>query len=269
MTTSFYRAMWRWHFYAGLIVLPVLAWMAGTGALYLYKPEIERALHRGWIELPAPAQPMPLAGMIGVVERQAGMRVTQVTRPAASDESWQMRLGEGEEAPIAYVRPDTGAVLGISGGGGPMEVMKRLHSLSVAGPFGNILVEIVAGWAILLVLTGFYLWWPRGANRALSLAGRVGERRFWRNLHASTGALAGAVLLFLAVTGMPWTYFWGARFHAFVAERGIGRPKPPGGQGERHDAHLGWSMKGMPDPVAGPPRVGPDAAFAVAAERGL
>ena len=26
--TGFYRAMWRWHFYAGLIVLPVLALMA-------------------------------------------------------------------------------------------------------------------------------------------------------------------------------------------------------------------------------------------------
>ncbi len=33
---AFYRAMWRWHFYAGLIVLPVLALMAVTGALYLY-----------------------------------------------------------------------------------------------------------------------------------------------------------------------------------------------------------------------------------------
>ena len=37
-----YRMVWRWHFLAGLIVLPVLAWMAVTGSLYLYKGEIER-----------------------------------------------------------------------------------------------------------------------------------------------------------------------------------------------------------------------------------
>ncbi|HEY0115551.1 MAG TPA: PepSY-associated TM helix domain-containing protein, partial [Allosphingosinicella sp.] len=43
--------MWRWHFYAGLIVLPVLVWLAVTGGLYLYKPEIERAVYREWIEL--------------------------------------------------------------------------------------------------------------------------------------------------------------------------------------------------------------------------
>jgi len=35
MNVSLYRAVWRWHFYAGLLILPVLAWMAATGALYL------------------------------------------------------------------------------------------------------------------------------------------------------------------------------------------------------------------------------------------
>ena len=35
-----YRAVWRWHFYAGLFVLPVLMLMALTGALYLFKAEI-------------------------------------------------------------------------------------------------------------------------------------------------------------------------------------------------------------------------------------
>jgi len=31
----FYRAVWRWHFYAGLFVLPFIAWLALTGAVYL------------------------------------------------------------------------------------------------------------------------------------------------------------------------------------------------------------------------------------------
>jgi len=33
----FYRAVWRWHFYAGLFVLPFIAWLALTGATYLYQ----------------------------------------------------------------------------------------------------------------------------------------------------------------------------------------------------------------------------------------
>lgn len=41
-----YRAVWRWHFYAGLLVLPFLMLMALTGGLYLFKAEIDDAVYR-------------------------------------------------------------------------------------------------------------------------------------------------------------------------------------------------------------------------------
>lgn len=58
MTSNLYRAVWRWHFFAGLIILPVLVWLATTGAIYLYKPELERTLYRDWVELPRAAAPL-------------------------------------------------------------------------------------------------------------------------------------------------------------------------------------------------------------------
>lgn len=268
--TSLYRAVWRWHFYAGLVVLPVLAWMTVTGSLYLYKPEIERWLYRDWIVLSSPASPLPLAEMIERVERGTGRAVTQVIRPAAEHESWRLAFTGAEgEAGLAFVRPDSGQILGTSRAGGPMELIKHLHSLTVAGPAGNILIEIVAGWAIVLVLTGLYLWWPRAGSRALSLAGRVGERRFWRNLHAFVGLLAGGVILFLAITGMPWTIIWGETFHALVAREQIGRPKAPVFEAA-HEEHLPWSLRGQAPPRApGHGDLGPDRAVAAATARGL
>ncbi|HTU13000.1 MAG TPA: PepSY domain-containing protein [Allosphingosinicella sp.] len=268
---SLSRSVWRWHVTAGIVVLPVLAWMAITGALYLYKPELERALYRDWIVSRAVAPPMPVADMIGLVEAQTGGRVTQVVRPAAAAESWRMAFTARDGAArMAFVRPDVGLVLGTSRAGGPLELVKELHSLSVLGLPGNLLIELVAGWAILLVLTGFYLWWPRAGGRALSLAGRLGERRFWRNLHASVGALAGSVILFLAVTGMPWTAFWGAGFHAVVARQQIGRPPAPAPQAHGHDAHLPWSLRGAPQPPASTHGdLGPGRAVAAAEARGL
>lgn len=270
---SLYRAVWRWHFYAGIVVLPVLAWMAVTGGLYLYKAEIEHALYRDWIETPTIAAPLPVSEMVDSVQRQTQGRVTQVIRTAESGESWRMEVtgADGEER-MAFVRPDLGLVIGTSRTGGPMELVKNLHSLTVAGPVGNVLIEIVAGWAIILVLTGFFLWWPRAGNRALSLAGKVGERRFWRNFHASVGALAGAVILFLAVTGMPWTIFWGAGFHSVVASQKIGRPAPPSlsAQEHHHEAHLPWSVRGTAPPTtSGAGDLGPDRAVAAATARGL
>lgn len=271
---ALYRAVWRWHFYAGLLVLPVLAWMAATGGLYLYKTEIERALYRDWIEVPAIAAPLPVSEMIAAVQFQIHGRVTQVIRTAESGESWRMAYEDAAGAErLAFVRPDAGLVLGTTRAGGPMELVKDLHSLNVAGTAGNMMIEIVAGWAIILVLTGFYLWWPRAGNRALSLAGRIGERRFWRNFHASVGALAGAVILFLALTGMPWTIFWGAGFHDIVASQKIGRPAPPDphvGAHAAHEEHLPWTLRGTAPPrVSGPGDLGPDRAVAAANARGL
>jgi len=40
-----YRAFWRWHFYAGLLVLPILMLMALTGGLYLFKDELTAVLY--------------------------------------------------------------------------------------------------------------------------------------------------------------------------------------------------------------------------------
>jgi len=38
---ALYRAVWRWHFCAGLLALPFLLLLSITGGLYLFKPEIE------------------------------------------------------------------------------------------------------------------------------------------------------------------------------------------------------------------------------------
>ena len=42
-----YRVVWRWHFYAGMIVAPALIVVAATGALYIFKDELEAVLYPG------------------------------------------------------------------------------------------------------------------------------------------------------------------------------------------------------------------------------
>ncbi|QEW20162.1 putative iron-regulated membrane protein [Marinibacterium anthonyi] len=37
---ALYRAIWRWHFIAGLVVLPFVLILAVTGGIYLFKDEI-------------------------------------------------------------------------------------------------------------------------------------------------------------------------------------------------------------------------------------
>jgi uncharacterized iron-regulated membrane protein len=274
---SLYRAVWRWHFYAGLIILPMLMWLAATGALYLYKAELERVVYGAWTQRQFTGPPTALAPMLDRVTAQMPGRVTRIERPADPDASWRMTLvrPDGERRTL-FVDPAFGQVLGSTAEGGVMETVKRLHSLAITGPVGNAVIEIAAGWVILLCLSGFYLWWPRAGQRALALRGRVGQRLFWRDFHASIGALVGAVILFLAVTGMPWSGYWGGWLRGAVAAVGGGRPPAPEAARGEHADHgapdpaLPWSMQHRGHPTGhGGADIGPDRAIAIASARGI
>ncbi|MEZ0244971.1 MAG: PepSY-associated TM helix domain-containing protein, partial [Sphingomonas sp.] len=280
---GFYRAIWRWHFYAGVIVLPVLLWLAATGGLYLYKPEIEGFVYRGWSAVQPMGKVQPIAAMVASVERQSGAKVSRVTRPASATESWRMGLTmpDGSKR-LAFVDPYRGTVLGTSAGGGLMTTVKDLHSLAITGPIGNALIEIVAGWAVVLVVTGLILWWPRGGSPVIGARGKPSGRVFWRDLHGSVGAVAAAVILFLAVTGMPWSGVAGEWLEGWVNANGWGRPErpSPGATAQRHDDHAGheghvghetlsWSMQNAPLPPSKPGAVSPDLVAERAAWVGL
>ena len=47
-----YRTIWRWHFYAGLFVIPFILMLSVTGAAYLFKPQLDRWQERAWRDLP-------------------------------------------------------------------------------------------------------------------------------------------------------------------------------------------------------------------------
>lgn len=248
---SVYRAFWRWHFYAGLLVMPVLMLMALTGGFYLFKTEINGLLYRSLLTVPAQASATPPRAWADAATRAVPGRVVQLTAPADDVGSAQLVVqAENGARRAVYVDPHDARVLGSTTEGGVMAVIQRIHSLDIAGPVFNLLVEVVAGWAIVMVATGVVLWWPRGqSGGVVSVRGPPRRRLFWRDLHAVTGAFAGGIIVFLAATGMPWSAVWGKEVRALVAEAGVGRPAPPGGVDE-HAAHgatpaVPWALQEM------------------------
>ena len=64
-----------------------------------------------------------------------------------------------------YVNPYTAEVLGsLDDRGTVMWTVRYLHSFKFFGQTPRKLIEIAAGWSILLVATGIYLWWPRNGR---------------------------------------------------------------------------------------------------------
>lgn len=220
---SLYRAVWRWHFYAGLLVLPFLAWLAVTGGAYLFQREIDGWFHRDLLRVeqrvpPGAARP-PGALVEAALAAQPGQwfRYTPAAAPGDSA-SVGIATADGQRVAV-YVDPGTARVLGQLPERGTLSwQIRRLHSLKVIGPVARGVIEMAAGWAVVLVATGLYLWWPRGrrGGGVVTVRGRPADRVFWRDLHAVLGLGVGGILAFLALTGMPWSVLWGAQVNAWA-----------------------------------------------------
>jgi uncharacterized iron-regulated membrane protein len=89
----------------------------------------------------------------------------------------------------------------------------------MAGRWGDYLVELGASWAIVMTITGYYLFLRGRAARLRTRSVRA-RGAVLRNRHAVIGAVAGTGLLFLVVSGLPWTALWGERAEAIANGRG-------------------------------------------------
>lgn len=253
--SDLYRAVWRWHFYAGLLVLPFLITLAVTGALYLFKDELDAVFHarlkqvehRQGMERVAPS-----AMIAAALEAHPGTAVkfTDPSSPAASAEITVN--ADGGEPLAVYVNPYTGEVLGaLPDRGTVMWTVRYLHSLRYFGPVARGIIEIVGGWAILLVGTGIYLWWPRKSGRGgvVSVRGKPRNRMFWRDTHAVLGIFVGFFIVFLAITGMPWSGNWGAKVNEWANGHNFGYPAgvrvavPMSDEHLNHIAPTAWSLE--------------------------
>jgi uncharacterized iron-regulated membrane protein len=216
---ALYRSVWRWHFYAGLFAVPFILWLSITGSIYLFRPQIERYFDR-------PYDSLTIAGPRATAAAQANAALAAVPGshlhfyelPKSERSAARVLVTRGTEDVRVYVHPRTLAILHIvREDSRPMNLLSRLHGQLLLGDTGSMIVELAASWAIVLLLTGLYLWWPRqgeGMAGVLYVRPRKGSRILWRDLHAVTGIWITAFALFLLLTGLPWAKAWGGYFKA-------------------------------------------------------
>ncbi|MGE3303052.1 MAG: PepSY-associated TM helix domain-containing protein [Hyphomonadaceae bacterium] len=208
------RAFWRWHFYAGILCIPFVLWLAATGSIYLFRAQIENAIDAPYDHVPVVRRAAPSQEAAAALAAVPGARLSAYQLPA-EDAAARVLVNRGGETIRVYVHPATLQVVKIV----PEEErftrqIFRLHGELMMGNAGSAIVELAACWAIVLIATGIVLWWPRGGGGAGVFYPRLhaGGRVFWRDLHAVTGMWVSALALFLLITGLPWAKFWGDYF---------------------------------------------------------
>lgn len=250
--TSLYRTIWRWHFYAGLFVVPMVLVLALTGAVYLFKPQVERWEERAWRDLPVAGAVSPDEQVKAALAAFPGSRFSSYRLPEAEGDAVLIHValpadGKGS-TPMrdVFVSPQGKVVGSLDPDWRIMQVAHDIHGELLIGKRGSWIVELAASWAIVMILTGLYLWWPAGRGLAGVVWPRFGggSKGLWSDLHAVTGFWVSGLAMVLLLTGLPWADVWGSAFKAIRTEMGwikgeqdwtIGGQPAGGGEHAEHE----------------------------------
>ncbi|MFC3945063.1 PepSY domain-containing protein [Pseudomonas gingeri NCPPB 3146 = LMG 5327] len=213
---SFYNLAWRWHFYAGLFVAPFMILLALTGIIYLFKPQLDPLMYSNLLKVEPGHHLISADEQLQRVQAAYPQgRIKQYLPPVDAGHSAQFVVIQDARELNVFIDPYRGNVLGDQDAKRNLQAIARaLHGELMIGTVGDRLVELAAGWGVVLVVSGVYLWWPRGRSPAGVLWPRLTSRGrlLWRDLHAVTGFWGAALLLFMLLSGMTWTGFWGKQY---------------------------------------------------------
>jgi uncharacterized iron-regulated membrane protein len=245
-----WRSLWRIHFYSGMFAMPFVVVMALTGLVILYTQPIQDAVDGRLRTVPKATQVVSYDIQASAVEQRfPNAKILSLTPPVSSSQSTAFDLDDGSKAGRqVFVNPHTGAVLGsVNKGGGVVGFANRMHGFlnassykislptvsafwdhgAVMRPYvlGDLMLEMLGGWTLVLIMSGIYLWWPRrrsaaadrgNARKRFGIRRGVTGRARWRDLHGFSGVLMLGALALTIVSGMAWSTYWGPNFTALA-----------------------------------------------------
>ncbi|WP_432458899.1 PepSY-associated TM helix domain-containing protein [Agarivorans sp. QJM3NY_25] len=216
-TKRYYMIAWRWHFYAGLFVVPFLLMLSITGLVMLYDDAIEQAQFADIIQVkPYPTTVSPAAQLAAVQASYPQATIQQYITPASATQASRFAVKAAGESLFITVDPYTGKVLGqINRDQSWYNLANSIHGSLLLGDIGDRLIEMAASLSIVLLITGIYLWWPRdkiSKSGLFKIRFNNSTRIMWRDLHANVGLVTSVFLLLFLISGLSWTGIWGAKY---------------------------------------------------------
>lgn len=196
-----FRGLLMWvHLALGLTAAVILAVVAATGAYITFQDPLTRWLN----PVPAVSRSSHSADIAQIVERVeerfAPQRVTSVE--VHESEATVVRL---QDRTAVFVHPDSATIIAFRPGRfASLEnltaVMRGLHTHLLLGAKGRAIVTFATLEALLLALTGLWLWWRKKQWRFRPWRGSI-FRVSW-DLHNATGIWFVAPVLTMVITGL-------------------------------------------------------------------
>lgn len=259
--SRFYLAAWRWHFYAGLYVVPFLIMLAVTGLAMMYISLVDGRDGEN-IKVAVAGQPVALSEQAAAALATRGdqAKVVEWIGAKTADGASVFRVDDAGTSHMVAVDPYSGSVIeSWVRRDGWYDLFNDIHGTLLIGTTGDRLIEIAAGLAIVLIVTGLYLWWPRGDSGAAFVPDlKSSGRALWKSLHRVVGAYVALFLLVFLVSGLSWAGIWGEKFiqawNTFPAEKWNNVPLSDETHASmNHGAikDVPWTLEQTPMPASG------------------
>lgn len=225
------KAVFWTHLAAGLFAGAVVFIMSVTGVLLAFERQLTEWSDRG-LRVESPANHAPRLGMEALLS-SIGNAGAPSGITAHSDPRSPVAISFGRERTV-FLNPYTGAVLGEGAKGlrQCFHVITDVHRWLGTSERNRAVGRGITGACnlafLFLVISGFYLWWPRqwtkNAVRAVILpnADLRGKPRDF-NWHNAFGFWSAPVLFFIVLTGVLISYPWATN----LLYRAAGDAPPP------------------------------------------
>lgn len=208
--------LWKWHFIAGIISLPFIVLLSVTGGIYLFNADFEQEAKASLQKVEVTENALSFQEQLEFITKEVGKKPASVTIPKHKNEATEFVYGRFGKKKSFYVDPYKGTVIGkYAAKDTNMYSVRKLHGELLGGSFGTKIVELIASWMVVLILTGICIWWPVRKWRLKGLftyRTKVDKRTFFRDVHAVTGFWISILLLLVLAGAFPWTDVVGENF---------------------------------------------------------
>jgi len=234
MRNGFYNLLWKSHFLAGIVVVPFVILLSVTGIIYLFKDNYEKSLLQSYSAYEPKGKSLSYEQQLHIAQINWSKTPEAIVVSKSQDQSTQFTSGRFSHKSSVYINPSNGAVLGkVNVSETNMHKVRKLHGELLLGSFGTKIIELVASWMFVLILTGIYLFWPRerGIKGLFTIRTKASKRIFFRDVHTFLGFWFSSLLILILMGGFPWTDVFGAGYKWIQKSTNSGFPSTWQGKG--------------------------------------
>lgn len=215
MNKKLYAWIWKWHFIAGIISLPFIILLSMTGIIYLFKDTYEAQQLANVKSVEVKPQRFSYQKQLEIVLDKWDKKPSAMVVPISESEATEFVSGRFSNKSRFFINPYTGMVKGqIQNNQTDMHQVRKLHGELLLGTYGTKVVELIASWMVVLIISGMYLFWPRdrGVMGLVTVRFNQSKRILFKDLHGVTGFWFSIFILMILAGGLPWTDVWGGGY---------------------------------------------------------